>query len=73
MSAVINKAKLASMTVEQKLQLIDELWDSLDSEPEVGLTPEQLAEMERRLEWAKANPDGCLTLEEFRKRLRAFL
>lgn len=61
------------MTAEEKLQLIDDLWESLDSEPEIGLTAEQLAEMERRLDWAKANPDKCLTLEEFRTRLRAFL
>ncbi|MBX3459668.1 MAG: addiction module protein [Planctomycetes bacterium] len=70
MSSAIDKAKLAAMTADEKLQLIDELWNSLDAEPEIGLTPDQLAEMERRLAWAQANPDKCLTLEEFRKRLR---
>jgi putative addiction module component (TIGR02574 family) len=40
---------LASLTAEQKLELIDELWTSLEGDA-FELSPEQRAELDRRLE-----------------------
>lgn len=40
---------LAALTADEKVDLIDDLWSSL-REDELTLTPEQTAELDRRLE-----------------------
>jgi putative addiction module component (TIGR02574 family) len=40
---------LSALTAEEKVDLIDDLWSSLRDD-ELGLTPEQTAELDRRLE-----------------------
>jgi len=40
---------VAALSAEQKLDLIDELWMSLDVD-DLSLTPEQRAELDRRLD-----------------------
>lgn len=71
MATTIDKQALRRLSTDEKLRLIDELWDSIGNESGVQLSPEQLAEMQRRLEWAKANPDKCLSLDEFKARIRS--
>ncbi len=43
------------LTTEQRLELIGQLWDSLDQAP--PLSPEDRAELERRSRDVDANPD----------------
>lgn len=71
MASAIDKKALRTMNTDEKLRLIDELWDSIDDEAGAELSAEQLAEMQRRLEWAKANPDKCLSHDEFKARIRS--
>jgi putative addiction module component (TIGR02574 family) len=48
------------------------LWASIE-DADIVLTPEQLAEIERRGKWAEANPDKCLSHEEFEARIRSLM
>lgn len=59
------------LTVEERLDLIGQIWDSLESAP--PLTPEQIAELERRSRDVDANPEDGTDAAEVVARLRAQL
>jgi putative addiction module component (TIGR02574 family) len=59
------------LTVEQRLELIGELWDSIpDSLNELPIPEWHREELERRLAAADANPDATIPWEEIKRRLR---
>ena len=59
------------LTVEERLDLIGQIWDSLERVP--PLTPEQIAELERRSRDVDANPEDGTDAAEVVARLRAQL
>ena len=59
------------MTVEQRLELIGELWDSIpDSLDDLPVMEWHREELERRLAAAESDPDAAIPWEEVQKRLR---
>ena len=59
------------LTVEQRLDLIGELWDSIpDSLDELPIPEWHREELERRLAAADADPDAAIPWKEVKKRLR---
>ena len=46
---ILSQEQIAHLTIEQRLELIEALWDSLD-QSEVPITPAQGAELDRRME-----------------------
>ena len=60
------------LSTEQRLELIGQLWDSLDQAP--PLSPEERAELERRSLDVDANPDqgidAAQAIEQLNNRLR---
>ncbi|MCU0703698.1 MAG: addiction module protein [Fimbriiglobus sp.] len=61
----IDLAPILALTVEQRTQLIQAIWDSLPDDPEGhGLSDELKAELDRRLEKARANPNGGVPAEQ---------
>ena len=69
--STFNPADFQSLSVPERLSLIDAIWDSIDEEQlEVTLTDEQRAELDRRIADMDANPDSGLTWEEVKARLR---
>jgi len=59
------------LTVEQRLELIGELWDSIpDSLDELPVPKWHREELERRLATADADPDAAIPWEEVKRRLR---
>ena len=62
--------ELRTLSPSDKLALVTELWDDLASNPEdIQITPEQIAEVERRLEEYRNNPDLGTTWEEVKARI----
>ena len=59
------------LTPEERLELIGQLWDSLDAAPEPSA--EQLAELERRSHDLDAQPDASLPAADAIAHLRARL
>ena len=62
--------QLAKLSTEEKLQLVEDLWDSIAASPQ----DLPVSEAEQRLleeRWAahRQNPDTALTLEEFKQQL----
>jgi putative addiction module component (TIGR02574 family) len=64
-------AELLELTPTERLDLIGDLWDSLESGDLPPLTKDQIEEMERRLAEHRANPDSALSWEEVRAELRS--
>jgi putative addiction module component (TIGR02574 family) len=59
-----------SLSSAEKLLLVTELWDDLAAHPtEVPVTPDQLAELDRRMEEYRKHPDRVTTWEAIQQRL----
>ena len=69
MSVLLEQA--LKLPVAERRKLADDLYESIESSPEAfRLTPEQEAELERRVEYNRLNPDDVVPWEEVRERLR---
>lgn len=62
-------AEIASLSVDERIRLVEAIWDSITSEPgQPELTETQREEMERRLAAHKASPDDVVPWEELEHR-----
>jgi len=61
---------LEDLTVAERIQLAEDLWDSVEPDsPEIALTPAQAAELDARLEELRRCPDSGESWEVVRDRL----
>jgi putative addiction module component (TIGR02574 family) len=64
-------ARIASLTPEEKLRLLEELWDDLSEHPaNIPIHEWQIEELDRRKANLEAHPDSALTWEEALRRAR---
>jgi putative addiction module component (TIGR02574 family) len=62
--------ELRKLSASEKLTLVTELWEDLASQPEnIQITPEQIAEVDRRLEAYRQNPGLGSSWEEVKTRI----
>ena len=62
--------ELLKLSVAERIQLVEDLWDSIAADPEnVPLSEAQLKELRRRLAEHRTNPDSAVPWEEVRRRL----
>lgn len=65
------REELFKLSAAERLELVEELWDSLGDENQaLALTDEQRADLERRLAEADTEPTGGSPWEEVRDRIR---
>ena len=64
-------AELLELEPAEKLELIGDLWDSLEPNELPPLTKAQIDELERRLAEHRADPESALSWEEVRQELRS--
>ena len=65
------REELLKLTAAERLELVEELWDSIgDEDASLALTDEQREDLERRLAEADADPNGGSPWEEVRERIR---
>ena len=63
---------LEHLPISERLQLVEDLWDSIAGELESAPLPESLkVEMNRRMEAYLKDPSASLSLEEVRRRMKA--
>lgn len=64
----LSAADIAVMQIQQRIQLVEDIWDSIAELPEAVEIPEwHRKELEKRLEACHANPDkGSPSLKRFR-------
>ena len=61
---------LQSLSPSEKLTLVTELWDELAAHPaSIPVTPEQLAELDRRMEDYRKDPTKVTTWEAIQQRV----
>lgn len=71
MSATIQALEIDKLSVDERLELIDALWESItDRDALFELTEEEKQELDRRVADAEAHPETSMTWEEVRDRLR---
>ena len=62
--------ELLKLTVAERIQLAEDLWDSIAAKPgALPLTDTQRAEIDRRLAEHSRNPEAAIPWEEVRTRL----
>jgi putative addiction module component (TIGR02574 family) len=67
----ITAADLLELSVSERIQLVEDLWDSIVAAPEsIPLTEEQKQELDRRLDAYHQNPDAGSPWELVRERIR---
>ena len=65
---------IEKLDIEQRLRLIERLWDSLSGDPQaLPLTAEQEAELDRRLDEMESGDTEGIPWEEVMKRIRTRL
>jgi putative addiction module component (TIGR02574 family) len=53
------------LSVPERIQLVEDLWDSVAAEtPPLTLSPDEVAELERRLAEMDANPEAGIPWEQ---------
>lgn len=67
----ISIPELLELSVEERIQLVEDLWDSIAADPEaIPLTELQRREIERRRAEHEKDPSSVVPWEEVRERLR---
>ena len=65
------KTTVLKLPISERIELAEDLWGSVAKEHDsLGLSPEQIQEMERRLDEYYANPTNTLTWDEAKSRLK---
>lgn len=65
------RKEILDLSIQEKIELVQDLWDSIPVEDEaLELTPEQLADLEQRIEEANADPDAGSSWDAVRERIR---
>lgn len=63
--------QLRELPVAERIQLVEDLWDTITEEPEnVRLTPAQTTELDRRLDRLEESPDEGVEWETLRSRIQ---
>ncbi len=66
----ISASDIAEMPVQQRIQLVEDIWDSIAEMPEAVNIPDwHKQELEKRLGAYHANPDGGSPWSEVKKRI----
>lgn len=74
MSKTIDIERIHELPVAERLRLLDLIWDSLaEDDADIPVDPAVLAEMRRRSQWARDNPDKLISHDEMKARLRTLM
>jgi putative addiction module component (TIGR02574 family) len=69
--SIIKTADILELSVAERIQMVEDIWDSIAAVPEAVLLSEDLKlELDRRLEAYHQNPDAGAPWIEVRERIR---
>ncbi|MEO8496888.1 MAG: addiction module protein [Planctomycetota bacterium] len=63
-------SELTSLPVADRLRVVESLWDSINAEAPISISPDQRAELDRRVKAHEKNPDELITWNEVLDQLR---
>ena len=65
-------AEIKQLDIAQRIQLVEQIWDSVvDTEKSLGLSQQQRDEIDRRLAAHEASPDEILAWDDVTSRLES--
>lgn len=62
-------SELSTLSIDERLLIVQKLWDSIPPEAEVTVSPSQRVELERRIAAHESNPDSAISEAELKHRL----
>ena len=66
----ISASEIAEMSIQQRIQLVEDIWDSIAEMPQAVEIPEwHKRELEKRLEVYYANPNEGSSWQDVKKRI----
>ncbi len=69
---VIDIPQIEKLSIQEKILLVEDLWDKISSEEAAVPVPEShMTELDRRLVRHKSSPGELLSLDELRKRIES--
>ena len=60
---------LSALSVDQRLRIVQRLWDSIPRETEVTVSDDQRAELDRRIAAHEVDPESAISRDELERRL----
>ena len=66
-------SELMKLTTDERIELAQDLWDSIRSDALPPLTDEEKSELDRRLEDHRRDPSTAITWDEVRAKLLSHL
>jgi len=66
-------SELMKLTAQERVELVQDLWDSIGADALPPLADEEMGELERRLDEHRRDPGTALTLEELKAELSSRL
>jgi putative addiction module component (TIGR02574 family) len=63
--------ELRTLSINDRLRVVEAVWDSLPEESAIPLSPEQRVELNRRLDAYEANPEDLLSWNDVLEQLRS--
>ena len=65
------RKELFQLSVAERLELVEELWDSIPGDDEaLALSPEQREDLDRRIAEAEVDPEGGSSWDAARERIQ---
>jgi putative addiction module component (TIGR02574 family) len=62
--------ELTALAIQDRLRVVESLWDSIPADTAVEVSPEQRAELQRRIAAHERSPEQLLPWDEVLDRLR---
>ena len=62
---------LFNLSVDDRLPIVQKLWDSIPPDTEVTVSPDQRAELERRIAAHDADPNSAVSRDEIERRIQS--
>ncbi|MEO1617384.1 MAG: addiction module protein [Planctomycetota bacterium] len=63
--------EISSLPVVERVRVVQAIWDSLPGDPDLGVSADQQAELDRRVAAHDADPGSSISAEGFRRRLES--
>lgn len=63
-------SQLSALPIPERLQLVESLWNSIEADTPVTLSPAEQEELDRRLAAHEAEPEALLTWDQVTEKLR---
>ncbi len=61
---------LSALSVDERLRIVQKLWDSIPPETEVTVSPDQRTELDRRIAAHEADPESAISRDELERHLK---